>query len=97
LGEEEEYKKYIFAGDAHFLDRNHGAITVRTCGRRRHRRYGGFGPSGLCHGFVDIKHPKPYGHTQYEFNAFGMILSTRAILIADAAHPRLQNIVVGGP
>jgi hypothetical protein len=97
LGEEEEYKKYIFAGDHTSWTGNHGAITVPkrvedggTVG------YGGFGAFGFyVMDLSDIKHPKPYGHTQYEFNAFGTIpFHTCYPLIADAAHPRLQNIVV---
>jgi len=97
LGEEEEYKKYIFAGDRTSWTGNHGAITVPkrvedggTVG------YGGFGAFGFyVMDLSDIKHPKPYGHTQYEFNAFGTIpFHTCYPLISDAAHPRLQNIVV---
>ena len=97
LGEEEEYKKYIFAGDRTSWTGNHGAITVPkrvedggTVG------YGGFGAFGFyVMDLSDIKHPKPYGHTQYEFNAFGTIpFHTCYPLLADAAHPRLQNIVV---
>ena len=97
LGEEEEYKKYVFAGDHTSWTGNHGAITVPkrvedggTVG------YGGFGAFGFyVMDLSDIKHPKPYGHTQYEFNAFGTIpFHTCYPLISDAAHPRLQNIVV---
>jgi hypothetical protein len=97
LGEEEEYKKYIFAGDRTSWTGNHGAITVPkrvedggTVG------YGGFGAFGFyVMDLTDIKHPKPYGHTQYEFNAFGTIpFHTCYPLIADAAHTRQQNIVV---
>jgi len=97
LGEEEEYKKYVFAGDHTSWTGNHGAITVPkrvedggTVG------YGGFGAFGFyVMDLSDIKHPKPYGHAQYEFNAFGTIpFHTCYPLISDAAHPRLQNIVV---
>ena len=97
LEEEEEYKKYIFAGDHTSWTGNHGAITVPkrvedggTIG------YGGFGAFGFyVMDLSDINHPKPYGHTQYEFNAFGTIpFHTCYPLISDAAHPRLQNIVV---
>jgi len=58
--------------------------------------YGGFGAFGFyVMDLSDIKHPKPYGHTQYEFNAFGMIPFPHVLSpYCDAAHPRLQNIVV---
>jgi hypothetical protein len=97
LGEEEEYKKYRFAGDHTSWTGNHGAISVPkrvedggTIG------YGGFGAFGFyVMDLSDIKNPKPYGHTQYEFDTFGTIpFHTCYPVIADAAHPGLQNKVV---
>jgi hypothetical protein len=97
LGEEEEYKKYRFAGDHTSWTGNHGAISVPkrvedggTVG------YGGFGAFGFyAMDLSDIKHPKPYGHTQYEFDTFGTIpFHTCYPVIADATHPALQNKVV---
>ena len=97
LGEEEEYKKYRFAGDHTSWTGNHGALTVPkrvedggTIG------YGGFGAFGMyVMDLSDIKHPKPYGKVQYEFDAFGTIpFHTCYPVITDAAHPKLQNIVV---
>jgi len=97
LGEEEEYKKYIFANDHSSWTGNHGAISVPkrvedggTIG------YGGFGAFGMyCMDLSDIKHPKPYGHVQYEFNAYGTIpFHTCLPITATAAHPRLQNLIV---
>src|ERR1700676_614605 len=97
LGEEEEYKKYIFANDHSSWTGNHGAITVPkrvedggTLG------YGGFGAFGMyVMDLSDIKKPKPAGHVQYEFNAIGAIpFHTCYPLNGDAAHPRLQNMVV---
>jgi len=96
-GEEEEYKKYRFAGDHTSWTGNHGAISVPkrvedggTAG------YGGFGAFGFyVMDLSDIKHPKPYGHIQYEFDTFGTIpFHTCYPVIADAAHPQLQNKVV---
>jgi hypothetical protein len=96
-GEEEEYKKYRFAGDHTSWTGNHGAISVPkrvedggTVG------YGGFGAFGFyVMDLSDIKHPKPYGHMQYEFDTFGTIpFHTCYPVIADAAHPQLQNKVV---
>src|SRR5437879_10801662 len=97
LVEEEEYKKYRFAGDRTSWTGNHGAITVPkrvedggTIG------YGGFGACGFyVMDLSDVKHPKPYGHVQYEFDTFGTIpFHTCLPITADAAHPRLQDIVV---
>jgi hypothetical protein len=97
IGEEEEYKKYRFAGDHTSWTGNHGAITVPkrvedggTIG------YGGFGAFGFyVMDLSDIKHPKPYGHMQYEFDTFGTIpFHTCLPVLADAAHPRLMNKVV---
>ncbi len=97
LGEEEEYKKYRFAGDKTSWTGNHGALTVPkrvedggTIG------YGGFGAFGFyAMDLTDIKHPKPYGHMQYEFDTFGTIpFHTCYPVLADAAHPRLMNKVV---
>jgi hypothetical protein len=97
LGEEEQYKKYIFANDHTSWTSNHGALSVPkrvedggTVG------YGGFGAFGMyCMDLSDIKHPKPYGSVQYEFNAFGTIpFHTVLPVIADAAHSKLQNLLV---
>ena len=97
LGEEDEYKKYRFAGDHTAWTGNHGAISVPkrvedggTVG------YGGFGAFGMyVMDLSDIKNPKPYGHVQYEFDTFGTIpFHTCYPVLADAAHPQLQNKVV---
>ncbi|HVB58910.1 MAG TPA: hypothetical protein VNE63_21090 [Candidatus Acidoferrales bacterium] len=97
LGEEEEYKKYIFAGDHSSWTGDHGAVTVPkrvedggTIG------YAGFGAFGMyVMDLSDIKHPKPYGHVQYPFNAIGTIpFHTCYPVVSDAAHPRLQNLIV---
>src|SRR6266436_6575931 len=97
FGEEEEYKKYIFAGDKTSWTGNHGALSVPkrvedggTVG------YGGFGAFGMyCMDLSDLKHPKPYGFVQYEFNALGTIpFHTVLPVVSDVAHPRLQNLLV---
>ncbi len=97
LGEEEEYKKYRFAGDKVSWTGNHGALTVPkrvedggTIG------YGGFGAFGFyAMDLSDIKNPKPYGHMQYEFDTLGTIpFHTCYPVLADAAHPHLMNKVV---
>jgi hypothetical protein len=97
LGEEEEYKKYRFAGDHTAWTGNHGSITVpRRVEDGGTVGYGGFGAFGFyVMDLSDIKNPKPYGHTQYEFDTFGTIpFHTCYPVIADAAHPRLMNKVV---
>ena len=97
LGEEEEYKKYRFAGDHTSWTGNHGAITVpKRVEDGGKVGYGGFGAFGMyVMDLSDIKHPKPYGHVQYEFDTFGTIpFHTCLPITADAAHPRLQNLVV---
>jgi hypothetical protein len=96
-GEEEEYKKYRFAGDHTSWTGNHGAISVpRRVEDGGTVGYGGFGAFGFyVMDLSDIKHPKPYGHMQYEFDTFGTIpFHTCYPVIADAAHPQLQNKVV---
>jgi hypothetical protein len=97
LGEEEEYKKYRFAGDHTSWTGNHGALTVpRRVEDGGTVGYGGFGAFGMyVMDLSDIKHPKPFGKVQYEFDAFGTIpFHTCYPVITDAAHPKLQNIVV---
>jgi hypothetical protein len=97
LGEEEEYKKYIFADDRSSWTGNHGALSLPkrvedggTLG------YGGFGAFGMyVMDLSDITKPKPIGKVQYEFNAIGTIpFHTVYPVIAEAAHPRLQNLLV---
>jgi len=99
-GEEEEYKKYTFAGDESSWTSSHGALTVPkrvedggTVG------YGGFGAFGMyVMDLTDITKPKPYGKLRYEYETIGGIpFHTCHPVIADAAHPRLQNIVIGIP
>ncbi len=75
LGEEAEYKKYIFAGDQSSWTGNHGALTVpKRVEDGGNLGYGGFGAFGMyVLDLSDIAHPKPIGHVQYEFNALGTI------------------------
>lgn len=97
FGEEEEYKKYIFAGDKTSWTGNHGALSVpKRVEDGGNVGYGGFGAFGMyVMDLSDIQHPKPFGHVQYEFNALGTIpFHTCYPVIADAGHPRLQNLVV---
>jgi hypothetical protein len=97
LGEEAEYKKYLFAGDRASWSGNHGALSVpKRVEDGGKVGYGGFGAFGMyVMDLSDITKPKPYGKVQYEFDAIGTIpFHTCYPVISDAAHPRLQNIVI---
>ena len=97
LGEEAEYKKYIFAGDRASWTGNHGALSVpKRVEDGGKFGYGGFGAFGMyVMDLSDITKPKPAGKVQYEFNALGTIpFHTCYPVISDAAHPRLQNLIV---
>ena len=97
MGEEAEYNKYVFAGDRASWTGNHGALSVpRRVEDGGKVGYAGFGAFGMyVMDLSDITKPKPYGKVQYEFNAIGTIpFHTCYPVIADAAHPRLQNLVV---
>jgi hypothetical protein len=100
LGEEEEYKKYWFAGDESSWTGNHGSVTVPkrvedggTIG------YAGFGHFGLITlDLSDITRPKMLSQYQAPFESMGGIpYHTVYPIIADAKHPRLRNIVIGSP
>jgi hypothetical protein len=99
-GEEEEYKKYPFAGDQSSWTGNHGSMSVPkrpedggTVG------YAGFGAFGMyVMDLTDITKPKPYGKVRYEYETMGGIpYHTVYPIIADPAHPQLQHIVLGIP
>jgi hypothetical protein len=97
LGEEEEYRKYVFANDRTSWTGNHGAISVPTRVEDGGTLgYGGFGAFGMyVMDLTDITKPKPLGKVQYEFNALGTIpFHTCYPVISDAAHPGLQGLVV---
>ena len=97
LGEEAEYKKYIFADDHSSWTGNHGALSVPLRVENGGRYgYGGFGAFGMyVMDLSDIKNPKPAGKVQYEFNAIGTIpFHTCYPVISNPAHPRLQNLIV---
>jgi hypothetical protein len=98
IGEEADYKKFVFAGDESSWTGNHGAISVPkrvedggTIG------YGGFGAFGMyVMDLSDISKPKPLGVLRYPFETIGGIpYHTCYPVTSDAAHPRLQNIVIG--
>lgn len=100
IGEEAEYKKYRFAGDKISWTGNHGALSVpKRVEDGGNVGYGGFGAFGMyVMDLSDITKPKPFGHVQWEFDAMGTIpFHTCYPVTADAAHPRLQNLIIGVP
>lgn len=98
LGEEEEYKKWVFAGDQSSWTSCHGAPTVpKRIEDGGNIGYGGFGAFGMyVFDFTDITKPKVFGRVSHELEALGGIpFHTCYPIISDAAHPRLQNLVLG--
>ena len=99
-GEEEEYGKYWFAGDQSSWTGVHGApaVPVRIEDGGRYG-YGGFGHFGMfVFDFSDVRNPKPVGRLMYDFETLGGIpYHTVCPVFADAAHPQLQNLVIGIP
>jgi LVIVD repeat len=96
FGEEEEYKKWIFANDQSSWTSAHGAPVVPkriedggTIG------YGGFGAFGMyVFDFSDIKHPKTIGRGYWEFEPMSDIpYHSLYPVITDEAHPKLKNII----
>lgn len=98
LGEEEEYKKWVFAGDQSSWTSCHGGPTVpKRVEDGGNIGYGGFGAFGLyVFDFTDITKPKVFGRVSYELEALGGIpFHTCYPIISDAAHPRLNNLMLG--
>ncbi len=100
LSEQEEYKKYWFAGDESSWTGNHGSVTVPkriedggTIG------YAGFGHFGLITlDLSDITKPRMLSQYQAPFESMGGIpYHTVYPIIADEKHPRLRNLVIGSP
>jgi hypothetical protein len=94
LGEEEEYRKYRFANDHQSWTGVHGGpVTPKRVEDGGTLAYGGFGAFGFYVWDVsDIRHPKPIGHTVWEWEPPGdPIYHTVYPIITDAAHPQLRN------
>jgi hypothetical protein len=99
-GEEEEYKKYWFAGDESSWTGVHGAPTVpKRIEDGGRYGYGGFGHFGMfVFDFSDVRNPAPVGRLMYDFETIGGIpYHSISPVIADAAHPQLRDIVIGMP
>jgi hypothetical protein len=99
LSEEEEYKKFIFAGDHSSWPCSHGAPTVPVRVEDGGKvGYGGFGHFGMMvFDFTDITKPKLFGKVRWEYETMGSIpYHTCYPVIADT-NPRLQGLVLGNP
>ena len=97
LGEEEEWLKYRFTNDHQSWTQVHGApiwpVRPDEGGRIA---YGGYGAFGFyVFDISDIRHPKPIGHTVWEWeppgdNVYAFVYPIRT----DAAHPQLRNLAI---
>lgn len=97
FGEEEEYKKYPFAGDRSSWTSNHGgAVVPRRVEDGGTIGYTGFGHFGMfVLDLTDITKPRAIGRFNHELEAMGGIPHhTVCPVVADAAHPRLQNLLI---
>jgi hypothetical protein len=97
-GEENEYKKYWFAGDHGSWTSSHGApttpIRVEDGGRYG---YGGFGAFGMItFDFSDIRNPKPVSQLRWDFQSIGGIPYHTVLPIVDG-NGRLTNTLIGVP
>jgi hypothetical protein len=100
LGEEEEYKKYPFAGDEAAWTSLHGApvvpVRVEDGGSLGYSGWGHFGM--FIHDFSDITKPKVVGRLSHPAEGIGGIpFHTVFPVLADANAPRLQNLLIGVP
>jgi hypothetical protein len=96
-GEEEQYKKWPFAGDQAAWTSNHGAATVpKRVEDGGNVGYAGFGSFGMyVLDLTDITKPKVFGRAAHPLEGMGGIPYHGIYpLVADASHPRLQNLVV---
>lgn len=103
FGEEEEYRKYWFAGDQSSWTSSHGGAVVPqrvedggTVG------YMGFGHFGFyVMDFSDIRNPKPLGRTLWDFETIGGIPYHTVYpvypFVSGNRQGGLRNIVVGTP
>jgi len=99
IGEEEEYKKYWWAGSESVWTSAHGGPTVpKRVEDGGKVGFGGFGHFGMViFDLSDIKNPKPYSIANWQFETIGGIPHhTCYPIIAPRGH-RLENIVVSIP
>ena len=99
-GEEEEYKKYMFANDqssSTFL-KNYPIVPKRV-EEGGNIMYGGWGHYGLIvQDLTDITKPKVWSRLTHPLEGMGGIpWHTCFPVLADAAHPQLQGMMVAVP
>lgn len=98
-GEEDEYKKYPFAGDESSWTASHGGPSVPkrvedggTVG------YGGFGHFGMfVFDFTDITRPKVFGRVRWDYETLGGIPYHTCYPVISDNNPRLHGLVIGVP
>ena len=97
FGEEEEYKKWPFAGDQSSWTSSHGFTVPKRVEDGGDVCYGGWGSFGMyVHDLTDITKPGVYGRVSHPLEAMGGIQFHGIYPVpADASHPRLQNLVLG--
>jgi len=98
LGEEDEYKKYWFAGDHAAWTASHGApstpVRVEEGGRYG---YGGFGHFGMItFDFRDIRNPQPASYLLWDYETIGGIPYHTVLPIVDG-NGRFNNMLIGVP
>jgi hypothetical protein len=96
-GEEDEYRKWRFAGDQASWTGLHGPVVVpQRVEDGGNVGYGGWGHFGmLIHDFTDIKNPKLWGRADPIDPPGGLPFHTVQPIITDPAHPRHNNLVIG--
>ena len=97
FGEEEEYRKFVFAGDGSSWTSCHG-----TCTPTRHEDggticYAGMGAFGMYTlDITDIRKPTPVHRMAHDLEAMGGIAYHTIYQVPnDPAYPRLQNLYIG--
>jgi len=98
LGEEEDYKKYWFAGDHASWTSSHGApsvpVRVEEGGKLG---YGGFGHFGMItFDLSDIRNPKPLSQLSWDYESIGGIPYHTVYPVVDG-DGKFTNILVGVP
>jgi hypothetical protein len=98
LGEEDEYKKYWFAGDHAAWTASHGApstpVRVEDGGRYG---YGGFGHFGMItFDFSDIRNPQAVSQLMWDYEAIGGIPYHTVLPIIDE-NGEFNNMIIGLP
>ncbi len=98
-GEEEEYKKFLFAGDESSWTASHGGPSVpKRVEDGGNVGYGGFGHFGMyVFDFTDITKPKAFGHVRWDFETMGSIPYHTCYPVISDNNPRLQGLVIGVP